>query len=109
MLLHIADGIEASGPVWASWAFPMERFCGDLQPAIKSRRFPWASIDRRILALSQLRQVQLLYELPGDVLLHPSKSEETLRRGEVQVPECAQHAPLSIDLLLTYELNSHRI
>lgn len=36
-LLHLADGIEACGPVWAYWAFPMERFCGILQPWIKSR------------------------------------------------------------------------
>ncbi|KAH7903169.1 hypothetical protein BJ138DRAFT_1138781 [Hygrophoropsis aurantiaca] len=35
-LAHIADSIEDSGPVWTSWAFPMERFCGRLQAAIKN-------------------------------------------------------------------------
>ncbi|KAL1684480.1 hypothetical protein GGG16DRAFT_68216, partial [Schizophyllum commune] len=35
-LLHIADSIEAMGPVWTYWAFPMERFCGRMQRAVRS-------------------------------------------------------------------------
>ena len=31
-LLHLADGIEACGPVCAYWAFLMEHFCRILQP-----------------------------------------------------------------------------
>ncbi|EJU00878.1 hypothetical protein DACRYDRAFT_53539 [Dacryopinax primogenitus] len=27
-LLHIADCIEWVGPIWSTWAFPIERFCG---------------------------------------------------------------------------------
>ena len=30
-LLHTADNIEYCGPVWAYWAFPMERYCSVLQ------------------------------------------------------------------------------
>lgn len=41
----------------------MERFCGSLLPAIKSRRHPWASIDRRILELAQLFQIKAIYSL----------------------------------------------
>ncbi|THH16136.1 hypothetical protein EW146_g4451 [Bondarzewia mesenterica] len=44
-LLHIADSIEACGPVWAYWAFPMERYCSLIRPAIKSRKHPFASLD----------------------------------------------------------------
>lgn len=62
-LLHIADGIEASGPVWAYWAFPMERFCGILQPWIKSRRFPFANLDNHVVAMAQISHIKIRYNL----------------------------------------------
>ena len=68
-LLHIADSIEATGPVWASWVFPMERFCGALQPAIASWQFPWSSINHRLLDQAQLSQIRLLYDMP-ELSLH---------------------------------------
>ncbi|KAI0669694.1 hypothetical protein C8Q78DRAFT_1193260 [Trametes maxima] len=86
-LLHIADGIEATGPVWASWAFPMERFCGRLQPAIKSRLHPWSSIDRRILALIQITQVKLKYRLHDELNLRRIVSDDLVQRGEYQDPD----------------------
>ncbi|KAJ7719554.1 hypothetical protein DFH07DRAFT_869619 [Mycena maculata] len=70
-LLHIADGIEAAGPVWAYWAFPMECFCGRLQPCIKSRRFPFASIDGHVVATAQLSVVKVKYTV--DLRLGPPK------------------------------------
>ena len=39
----------------------MERFCGALQPAIRSRRFPYASLNRYALDLARLTQIKLLY------------------------------------------------
>lgn len=60
-LLHIADSIAAAGPVWASWAFPMERYCGSLQPAIRSRRFPFASIARYVVDRARLTHIKLSY------------------------------------------------
>ncbi|KAI0673354.1 hypothetical protein C8Q78DRAFT_1016789 [Trametes maxima] len=87
-LLHIADEIKAAGPVWAYWAFPMERFCGRLQPAIKNRRYPWASIDRRILELARLSQIKLVYNLHEELSLKPPiPPEDVCRRGEVAFPE----------------------
>jgi hypothetical protein len=62
-LLHIADSIEATGPMWVSWAFPTERYCGSLLPAVKSRRFPFPSIDRYITELAQLSQIKLMHNL----------------------------------------------
>ncbi|KIM59027.1 hypothetical protein SCLCIDRAFT_27607 [Scleroderma citrinum Foug A] len=72
-LLHIADSIEATGPVWTSWAFPMERFCGSLQPAIKSRRHPYTSISKHVMDKAHLTQVQLFThpKYPTCVLLPP--------------------------------------
>ncbi|KAJ7854394.1 hypothetical protein B0H14DRAFT_3449595 [Mycena olivaceomarginata] len=37
-LLHVADNIRQIGPMWCHWAFVMERFCGSLVPAVKSRK-----------------------------------------------------------------------
>ncbi|KAJ4496886.1 hypothetical protein C8R41DRAFT_760931 [Lentinula lateritia] len=68
-LLHIADSIEQIAPVWASWAFPTERFCGQLQPAIKSRRYPFANIDNYISANAQPSHIKILYGLEDDLNL----------------------------------------
>ena len=58
-LLHIADSIQASGPVWTAWAFPMERYCGALQPAIRSRRFPYSSLNCYVVDWARLTQIKL--------------------------------------------------
>jgi len=72
-LLHIADSIEASGPMWAYWAFPMERYCGSLIPAIRSWWFPFPSIDRYITEVAQLTQVKMYHRLHDVLALRPSK------------------------------------
>jgi hypothetical protein len=69
-LLHIADYVEATGPVWTSWSFPLERFCGRLQPAIRSRRFPYASIAQYVVDDARLTQIQLIYNISEDLRLH---------------------------------------
>ncbi|KIY51358.1 hypothetical protein FISHEDRAFT_37513 [Fistulina hepatica ATCC 64428] len=70
-LLHIADSIELCGPVWCYWAFPMERYCCSLQPALRSRRFPWASLDRFVVEQAQLTQVKWLYNIAEELRLAP--------------------------------------
>jgi hypothetical protein len=62
-LLHIADDIEAMGPVWCYWAFPMERFCGALGRANLNPHFPFVSMDRRVLEVAQLAQIKYMYNL----------------------------------------------
>jgi hypothetical protein len=55
VLLHIADGIEAVGPVWTAWAFVMERYCGYIKRSpVRSRKHAQASTDKRILETTQL-------------------------------------------------------
>ncbi|KAF7302298.1 hypothetical protein MIND_00797300 [Mycena indigotica] len=76
-LLHIADSIKFCGPVWAYWAFPMERFCGTLTPAIRSRRHPWASLDRHILEVAQLTQVKMVYNVVRDLDLDYDSDDES--------------------------------
>jgi hypothetical protein len=84
-LLHIADGIEEAGPVWAYWAFPMERFCGLLQPAIRSRRYPYPSMDTYVVATAQLSQLKHKFNLHQELLLAAPKDP---LRGNYFHPSC---------------------
>lgn len=101
-LLHIADYIEATGPVWASWAFPMERFCGKLQPAIRSRRYPYACLDNYIVISAQLSQIKLLYGLQNELRMD-SKQKEFVR-GQFSHPSCMFILAVSPRSLLNIEL-----
>ncbi|KAJ4494886.1 hypothetical protein C8J55DRAFT_414995, partial [Lentinula edodes] len=73
-LLHIPDALEEIGPVWTHWAFPTERYCGHLQPAIKSRRHPFVAIDNYIVLQAQLSQIKLIYGVEDDLSLKPPRS-----------------------------------
>ncbi|EKM48750.1 uncharacterized protein PHACADRAFT_108338 [Phanerochaete carnosa HHB-10118-sp] len=68
-LLHFADSIEAVGPLWAYWAFPMERFCGVVQRHIKSRRFPFASIDTFIVGVARLSHLGVRFNIVQELAL----------------------------------------
>ena len=83
-LLHIASSIRAVGPVWAYWAFPMERFCGDIQPNIRSRRHPYISINKYVTSRAQLTQIKLLYNLHEELCLQPPVSHN----HELSLPSC---------------------
>ncbi|THU81651.1 hypothetical protein K435DRAFT_571382, partial [Dendrothele bispora CBS 962.96] len=72
-LLHIASSIRACGPVWCYWAFPMERYCGMIQLAIRSRRFPYASLGRHVLEDARLTQIKVLYDVADDLSLKPPR------------------------------------
>ena len=64
----------------------MERYCNHLKPAIKSRRFPYATLDRYILEDAQLTQIKAVYNLADELVLKPKK--RGLARGAYQSPYC---------------------
>ena len=72
------------GPVWAYWAFPMERHCGEILRHIRSRRFPYASINKYITSRAQLTQVTLLYDLHEKLRLQPPVSHDQ----DIMLPSC---------------------
>jgi hypothetical protein len=74
-LLHIGDSVAQIGPVWASWAFPMERYCGTLQRALRSRRFPYACLDRYIYQDAMLGHLKNKFGIHGALQLSANKSE----------------------------------
>jgi len=62
------------GPVWCYWAYAMERYCGTLQPAIRSRHYPFRSIDRWVIESAQLTQIKVLYNATEPLSLRKPKS-----------------------------------
>ncbi|QRV83012.1 Transposase family Tnp2 protein [Ceratobasidium sp. AG-Ba] len=63
-LLHIPYYIRHTGPLCASWAFFVERFCGRLLPAVKNRYQPYQHLDNYILRRAQLKAACHKYGLP---------------------------------------------
>lgn len=55
----------------------MERFCGALARASKSQLFPFASLDRIVLEVSQLSQIKLIYRLTDTLNLDTRRSIAT--------------------------------
>ncbi|KAJ7100775.1 hypothetical protein B0H15DRAFT_919926 [Mycena belliarum] len=100
-LLHIAASIRIMGPSWCYWAYPMERFCGSLLPAIKSRRYPWASIDRRILELAQLFQIKAIYSLSTALDLRPRRKLEMSGMTLAAYPRCVLVYPRELRTIST--------
>jgi hypothetical protein len=47
----------------------MERYCGALQRAIRSRRFPYASLDRFVFESAQLTQIKNIYNVTEELAL----------------------------------------
>jgi hypothetical protein len=61
--------------MWAYWAFPMERHCGSLVPAVRSRRFPFPSIDRYVTEVAQLTQIKMNHRLHNALSLQAPKHD----------------------------------
>jgi hypothetical protein len=80
------------GPVWAYWAFPMERYCGDVLRNIRSRRFPYSSINRYVTSRAQLTHITLLYDLDEKLCLQPPTSHDQ----NLTLPLCMSSIPRQI-------------
>ncbi|VDC05579.1 unnamed protein product [Peniophora sp. CBMAI 1063] len=84
-LLHIADMILIAGPVWVYWAFAMERYCGIIRPAIRSKKHPYASLDRGVLETAQLCQIGLLYNAQESLQVLDRRLVRSDRKGSLRV------------------------
>ncbi|KAJ7086220.1 hypothetical protein C8R44DRAFT_650946 [Mycena epipterygia] len=94
-LLHIAPSIKFTGPVWCYWAFSMERYCGSLQPGIRSRRFPWASLDRYVVEQAQLTQIMTVYNVSSQLSLVEPRTEIPGSFSDPLYPSCILLPPKS--------------
>ena len=84
-LLHVIDGIRLCGPIWVTWTFYMERFCGILKSALRSRKRPFANLNARIMRSSCISLLRLLYDVDEELGIKPFKE---LKEGERVYPEC---------------------
>jgi hypothetical protein len=57
--------IRQTGPLWGSWAFVMERFCGHLLPAVKNRVRPYEHLNNYVQRRAQMQIVSQVYDLPS--------------------------------------------
>lgn len=58
--------IRRTGPLWASWAFVMERFCGHLlAPAVKNRVRPYENLDNYVQRRAQMQIVARVFDMPS--------------------------------------------
>jgi hypothetical protein len=64
----------------------MERYCGSLVRAVKSRVKPYIALGRRILHQSQIDQIKLQYGLED--ILDLSDSISDVSSQEHMYPEC---------------------
>lgn len=90
-LLHLTYYIRRTGPLWASWAFVMERFCGHLLPAVKNPVRPYEHLDNYVQSRAQMQVVSCVYSLPS--LARPKvnytyQAGEKLSSHERMYPEC---------------------
>jgi hypothetical protein len=65
----------------------MERYCGVLQPAIRSRRFPFASLDRHVVEDAQLTQIKAVFDKADELSLKPL-TPRGLPQGAYEDPMC---------------------
>ncbi|KAF7292263.1 hypothetical protein MKEN_01478100 [Mycena kentingensis (nom. inval.)] len=68
-LLHVPGNIRNCGPSWTTWTFFMERYCGFLKLAVKSKRIPWANLTKRILYFAYLEQIAVRWDLTQEMAL----------------------------------------
>lgn len=49
----------------------MERFCGVLKPAIRSRRFPFVALDNYLVDVTRLNQIKVIHGAAEALALRP--------------------------------------
>ena len=97
-LLHIADGIKAAGPVWATWSFAMEQYCSyTKQNTVQSRKHLLVSINNQILKTTQLEMAKMKYGLVKTLSLKPKHR----RTSKDRFPNCVPHSITILFLHLT--------
>ncbi|KAF5315532.1 hypothetical protein D9611_004820 [Ephemerocybe angulata] len=98
-LLHVVDDIRNCGPSWTTWTFFMERFCGLLKRALRSRRHPWANLTKRTLHLTMLNQLKYRYDLHEELSLPPTdrrnRDEGVRTRNENEFDDYPEHILLT--------------
>ena len=76
-LLHICDNIRFCGPVWTTWTFWMECYCGHLQAGLRSHSHPWMNLNNRVLHKAYVEFTDVFYNLE-DLVSNPPTVERKI-------------------------------
>ena len=90
-LLHIPYYMRKTGPLWASWAFVMEWFCGHLLPTVKNHTWPYEHLDNYVQQHTQMQIVSKIYNLPSlarPFVHHTYTNGERILSHEFVYPGC---------------------
>ena len=88
-LLHIPRNIRDCGPEWTTWTFHMERYCGMLQSCLHSRSQPWGNLNKRVLQLTHLAQLNAKFDLEEELAVVDMHTvTNVLSRYEHNYPDC---------------------
>ncbi|KAI6001303.1 hypothetical protein EDD15DRAFT_2159011, partial [Pisolithus albus] len=63
-------------PVWTTWSFFMERYCGTLQRLIRSRCQPWSHLNNVLLHSIALEQLSMRYNLSAELALWDDRGDD---------------------------------
>ena len=66
-LLHLCDNIRFCGPVWTTWTFWMERYCGYLQAGLQSKTHPWENLNNHVLHKAYIEQIDIFFNLDNEL------------------------------------------
>jgi hypothetical protein len=78
MLLHVAQNIRQSGPMWAHAQWTNERFCGTLGPMVKRRSAPFRNLSLNLLRLSQVHRVKYTSNLRPNITSPPRSPQDDI-------------------------------
>lgn len=79
-----------------TWSFYMERYCGFLKRALRSRSQPWRNLDERIKHFAYITQIRMRFNLQHDLDLliedpaNDSEDEDIFQVSSVEriIPSC---------------------
>ncbi|KAF7327094.1 hypothetical protein MKEN_00285400 [Mycena kentingensis (nom. inval.)] len=97
ILLHIADNIVNLGPSWVYWTFWIERFSGWLKRGIKSRRYPWANMNQRVLNHIYIEQLRARFDFSAEyaAFAPPAASVSALEHAYRHYPDFVLRSPVA--------------
>ncbi|GBC00575.1 hypothetical protein RclHR1_00390029 [Rhizophagus clarus] len=84
-LLHLVDSIQATGPCWATWQFPIERLFGMLLPLVQSKLHPYENLVNNITLRERFNHLQFYHTLQAQVF--PPKSSKIHNENQVYINE----------------------
>ncbi|KAJ7266112.1 hypothetical protein C8J57DRAFT_1469942 [Mycena rebaudengoi] len=83
-IVHIPGDIRFCGPMWTTWTFFMERYCGFLKAGLRSKTHPWANLNNRITNYAYLEQIGARYDLTDELAIFGHRSEGSSRSEKIE-------------------------